>query len=90
MTATKKVSAMETGEIAKMMAGSVSHSREEETGAQWIWAGYVGHPEPGDGTAACEELVKRGILGASEPEDGYECYPVLDASALRGTIAGVR
>ena len=60
---------MSTDEILHVMRGSVTVCTDSETDQQYVCAGYVSREEPGDGTAACRELARRGVLSGHDMDD---------------------
>ena len=63
--------------VTSALRGTVSVSEDVDTGRKWVWAGRAdAEPIPGDGTAECRELARRGILHSHEVEDGYHVWEV--------------
>ena len=80
-----KYSEMETSELVRWLRSATSVSHDAATGQKWVWAGHIDHEEPGDGTAICRELVRRGVLLSDDPEDGYHVFEVSE-SPYKGNI----
>lgn len=71
-----KLTDMTIEQLLGQIAGATSVSSDVEQGRSWVWAGYTAHEEIGDGTAACRELVARGVLLSDDPTDGYHCFEI--------------
>lgn len=77
---------MTDAEILTAIQGSISISTDPDTRQEWIWAGYADHEEPGDGSAACRELARRGLLTGYEVTDGYHTW-ALTPDLLRPRVS---
>lgn len=86
------MSAIDTLQRSALLGQScTSHSRDADTGREWIWAGVAGETVPGDGTRECDQLVVLGLLAPREVDDGYYVYELTEAGiAARNEIRSGR